>query len=179
MADPKSISELDAEIASDNTARARLADEAEKKRQEEIKRLEAAKTAETGKPAVYFDPINLKKDGPPASDRLRAFEDRHLGEDATRINGAVERGHGSRFKAMRPEQHAEHSALEHLVKAEKDVADSSAALDVAKQAHAVALKKLDDASTRETAADMDPGPRPDTWADQTPAMDDASKQGGG
>lgn len=80
-----------------------------------------------------------------AAAKLRAFEDKHLGKDATRINGEVERGVGSRFKAMTPEQHAEYAALEALVKAETDIADSSAKLDKAKQDHEAALKKLADA----------------------------------
>jgi hypothetical protein len=87
-----------------------------------------------------------------AKTKLRGFEDAHLGRDATRINGEVERGIGSRFKAMTPEKHAEYLALEALVAAEQAIADSSAALEKAKQDHEVALVKLANAQKASEAA---------------------------
>ena len=77
-----------------------------------------------------------------AKTKLRGFEDAHFGRDATRINGEVERGIGSRFGSMSPTKAAEYAALEALVKAEDDIADSSAALEQAKRDHDVALKRL-------------------------------------
>jgi hypothetical protein len=75
----------------------------------------------------------------PATDtgaaKLRAFEDKHLGRKAMRNKeGHVERGYGSTFKAMTPEQHAEHAALEKLVEAEAKVDEANVALSAAKVA---------------------------------------------
>ena len=87
-----------------------------------------------------------------AKTKLRGFEDAHFGRDATRINGEVERGIGSRFGSMSPTKAAEYAALEALVKAEDDIADSSAALDQAKRDHDVALKRLAAAQKASTDA---------------------------
>lgn len=66
-----------------------------------------------------------------AAERLRAFEDRILGEDVVRLDGHVERGHGSKFQRMTAEQKAAHAALVHLVGAEdrmtKAIAEHAAA----------------------------------------------------
>lgn len=86
---------------------------------------------------------------PPAATRLRSFEDVNFGKDCTRINGTVERGVGSRFKAMSPEKSAEYAALEALVKAEQAVADASAATEKAKADHDAALARL--AAAQKTA----------------------------
>ncbi len=59
--------------------------------------------------------------------RLRAFEDKHLGEDAVRINGELERGHGSRYSKMSPAHRAHHDALVELVAAEKAHVDAGVA----------------------------------------------------
>ena len=58
--------------------------------------------------------------------RLRAFEDEHLGADAVRINGEFERGHGSRYSKMKPSHRAHHDALVELVAAEKAHVDAGA-----------------------------------------------------
>jgi hypothetical protein len=75
-----------------------------------------------------------------AASKLRAFEDEHLGKDATRINGELERGVGSRWAGLGSHKKAHHAALEKLVKAEQGVADASAALDAAESGHAAAVK---------------------------------------
>lgn len=70
-----------------------------------------------------------------AHQKLRAFEDRHLGEDAVRINGEVERGHGSKFKTLSPDHHREYAALERLRDAEKALSDAAATLAQAQSAY--------------------------------------------
>jgi hypothetical protein len=80
-----------------------------------------------------------------AAQRLRAFEDEHLGEDAPRINGAVERGVGSPFAAMTPQRLVHHAAIEKMVEAEKAVITANAALSAAQAAHDAAVKAVDDA----------------------------------
>jgi hypothetical protein len=79
-----------------------------------------------------------------AKDRLRAFEDKNFGKDVPRIGGAIERGHGSPFKAMPAEKQAEYAAIEKIVEAEQKVADASAELETSK-ANLVAATKLADA----------------------------------
>lgn len=88
------------------------------------------------------DPFGRQSEMIPAAALLRSFEDEHLGEDAVRIEGQIERGHGSKFKAMTPQKQAEHGALEQLVAAEKRVADAQTALASATAAHDAALAKL-------------------------------------
>lgn len=92
---------------------------------------------------VHDEPVAAKA-------RLRAFEDDVLGKDAGRINGEVERGVGSPFAAMTPQQKAHHAALEQLVAAENGMADASAKLASAEAAHAAAAKT---AEAAEAAAD--------------------------
>lgn len=78
-----------------------------------------------------------------AAQKLRAFEDEHLGKDAVRIDGDLERGAGSRFQAMTDDQRAQHKALENLVAAEKKMADAIAALATAQAAHDAAALQFD------------------------------------
>lgn len=85
-----------------------------------------------------------------ARQKLRAFEDEHFGADCVRINGEVERGYGSKFKAMTPEHARHYAALENLTAAEKGVADATAAVEAANLAHDEALKKAE--ATKVTAA---------------------------
>jgi len=74
-----------------------------------------------------------------AKAKLRAFEDEHLGKDAVRIKGEIERGHGSPFAAMKPELKRHYEALERVVAAEQKVDDAAAALAAAKVAHEAAM----------------------------------------
>lgn len=90
----------------------------------------------------FYEPLAEPEPSMSARERLRAFEDEVLGTDAIRIEGHVERGHGSRFKAMTPEQHAQYTVLEALIAAEKKIADASADLAMAEAAHAAATAKL-------------------------------------
>lgn len=78
-----------------------------------------------------------------AAERLRAFEDKHLGEDTPRHAGAIERGHGSPFTALHPDKQREYAALERLVEAEKKVEETASALAVAETAHAAAKANLE------------------------------------
>jgi len=77
-----------------------------------------------------------------ATERLRAFEDEHLGKDAVRLHGRVERGSGSRYqnpKIMTPELRRQHAALEHLVESEKHLAEAHTKLLQAEESHEAAL----------------------------------------
>lgn len=85
-----------------------------------------------------------------AKQKLRAFEDETFGKDCVRISGEVERGFGSPFKKMTPEEARRHAALEHLVAAEKKLMDATAAVDAANLAHDDAKAKAD--ATKTTAA---------------------------
>lgn len=75
----------------------------------------------------------------PAADRVRAFEDEHLGKEAVRIGGRIERGYGSPFAAMSDEKKRQYAALEKLVAAEQKLADAHAALIQAEADHEAAL----------------------------------------
>lgn len=74
-----------------------------------------------------------------AADRVRAFEDKHLGKDAVRIGGRIERGSGSPFAAMSDEKKRQYAALEKLVAAEQKLADAHAAVIQAETDHEAAL----------------------------------------
>lgn len=81
----------------------------------------------------------LANEAPPsAADRLRAFEDVHLGKDAVRLHGRIERGFGSPFKAMLPEKHQHYAALEKLVTTEQALSDARGTLLAAEAAHEAA-----------------------------------------
>jgi len=84
-------------------------------------------------------PVDIPVDT--AKTRLRAFEDATFGRDAPRIAGEVERGVGSPFARMNPVQKAHHAALEQMVIAEQRHADAVAALESAKVAHDLAVKR--------------------------------------
>jgi hypothetical protein len=100
-----------------------------------------------------------------ASERLRAFEDEHFGEDAPRFAGQVERGHGSKHALMSPEGKAHHLALELAVTAEKALADAKAKVAEAEagvataearvtaagEAHATAKQKAEEKAAAKVA----------------------------
>ncbi len=75
--------------------------------------------------------------------RLRAFEDRVLGEDVVRIDGKVERGIGSKFSLMDDVKKAEHAALERLIEAEQKMVKIMGQLDAAKTELATAQEAAD------------------------------------
>lgn len=100
-----------------------------------------APPAAAEKPVGSVDPFEASEPAS-AAQRLRAFEDEHLGPDAVRIGGHVEKGHGSAFKSLSPAHHGHYAALEKLVDAETKLgvatsaqAQAQAAYDAAK-AHA-------------------------------------------
>ena len=105
-------------------------------------------------PSPAPEPVSTVIPEPVAQEKLRAFEDEHIGKDAVRIRGNIERGYGSKFKDMPPEKHAEYAALERLVEAEQKVIEANAALSTAQVAHQQALDNLDIATkaTDEKAA---------------------------
>lgn len=100
-------------------------------------------SAQTNKTDInQKDPVT----GTPAHERLRAFEDEFIGKDAPRINGHIERGHGSLFdRELSPNQKAHYAKLEHLVHTEKRMADASAALEKAKVENDAAMAAADTA----------------------------------
>lgn len=79
---------------------------------------------------------------PTAAEQLRAFEDKVLGKDVPRINGAIERGIGSKFASMSPADKAAHAALERLVDADDRVTRAQAELDAAKLEQSAAAKAV-------------------------------------
>jgi hypothetical protein len=119
------------------------------------------------------DPVEPAPDT--AKTRLRNFEDDVLGEDAVRISGQIEKGHGSHFKTkMTHEQRVQHGALEKLVEAEQKVADTSAALAKAEAEHEAAEKyavACTEASARADAERKDRAAK----ADERKAHADAGK----
>lgn len=79
----------------------------------------------------------------PAAARLRAFEDKTIGPDAPRVNGALERGVGSLFSRMKADDKAMHARLSKLVETEAKLSDATAAVTAAQQAHDAALAAVD------------------------------------
>lgn len=74
------------------------------------------------------------------SEMLREFEDEQMGPDVPRVDGKVERGHGSKFQQMKPHHRARHAALERLVHAEDELVKATAEI-------ARATVKRDEAQT--------------------------------
>lgn len=87
-----------------------------------------------------------------AAARLQAFEDEHLGVDAVRINGQIERGVGSPFAKMSDAERAQHTALENLVAAEAKLADAHGALMKADADCEAAAAAVDAAKEKADAA---------------------------
>lgn len=79
-----------------------------------------------------------------AAQRMRAFEDEHLGAEAPRIDGKIERGHGSLFSRLSPDQRARHAKIEHLAHAEDKVAQAAEKLSEAQVGHAQAVAALEE-----------------------------------
>jgi len=75
-------------------------------------------------------------EAPDARAKLRAFENEHLGEDVPRVNGQIEKGHGSLFhQKLDDDQKRTHSALEQLVHAEDELQKANANLAKAERDH--------------------------------------------
>ena len=75
--------------------------------------------------------------------RLRDFEDKHFGKDATRIAGQVEKGHGSKHQLAPDDVKAHHAALESAIGAEQALAELRAKLVDAEQALAAATARVE------------------------------------
>lgn len=114
----------------------------------------------TDKPLDHIDHVERGLDPAPKDapgiDRLRAFEDKHFGKDAVRINGRIERGSGSPYATAKPEVRRQYEMLEALIEADQRVADARAALAVAEEAHDRALAALENEPDIDTDADADP-----------------------
>ena len=67
-----------------------------------------------------------------ASQRLRAFEDERFGSDEFRLNGEIQKGHGSKWRTLTNEQRAYHASLERLVAAERHFSVAQGAAEKAK-----------------------------------------------
>lgn len=83
-----------------------------------------------------------------AAQRLRAFEDEHLGPNAVRIGGHVEKGHGSAFKALSPAHHGHYAALEKLVDAETKLGAATSAQAQAQAAYDAARAHAESSAVR-------------------------------
>jgi hypothetical protein len=82
-----------------------------------------------------------------AAQRLRAFEDEHLGADAVRIHGdRVERGSGSLFQRLPPEKRKAHELIEKTVETERNLAHAREKLAIAENTHNAAVAAAEDAS---------------------------------
>lgn len=86
-----------------------------------------------------------------AAARMRAFEDQHLGADAPRIDGQIERGTGSAYSQLSPVRHRHYEALERLVASEQKLADAHAALIQADVDHDEAMAAADAAEAEPDA----------------------------
>lgn len=78
-----------------------------------------------------------------SAELLRAFEDDKLGADAVRINGQIERGHGSKFRDLTEQDQAHHAALEKLVDAEQKLVDATTAHQLAEEAYEAAVAAVE------------------------------------
>lgn len=82
-----------------------------------------------------------------AAQRLRAFEDEHLGPDAVRLHGdRVERGSGSLFERLPADKQYAHVMIEKTVETERKLAEAHAALVAADEEHEAAVAAAEDAS---------------------------------
>lgn len=75
-----------------------------------------------------------------AVQRLRAFEDEHLGTDTPRFAGKIEKGHGSLFGRLPDDKQKAHAAFEKAVVTEQKLADAHGALLAAEAEHNVAVE---------------------------------------
>lgn len=78
-----------------------------------------------------------------AAARLRAFEDKHFGTQAVRINDRIERGMGSPYQMAAPEVRKQHKAIENLIEAEAKLAAAHSALIAADAEYEAAEKACD------------------------------------
>lgn len=110
-----------------------------------------------------------------AAARLRTFEDEMFGRQVVRINGRIERGSGSPYSRMNPEQRALYAAYENLVDADQKLTDAHAALIAAQFGYDVAETNIETAAEQiKTAADekakADADAAIDAMADKPPIV---------
>jgi hypothetical protein len=96
--------------------------------------------------------------------RLRKFEDDHFG-DTPRVQGKIQRGHGSQFQNLSDKEKAEYAALENLVAAQdahqQAVSHANAALQRLHEAAERAGVDPDDLDDEpEEAKEPEPQPEP-------------------
>lgn len=94
-----------------------------------------------------------------AAEQLAQFENKVFGKRAPRVQGKVERGHGSLLRGLSPEDQALHAALEEQAEAEAalagahvTVAATQAALDAATERCAKAAEVSEKAAADAVAA---------------------------
>lgn len=78
-----------------------------------------------------------------AQQRLREFEHETFGADAPRIDGHLERGHGSLIQRAGDAHRKAHDALLHVVHTETAVEAARAKLNEVEDAHAKAMSMAD------------------------------------
>lgn len=133
-----------------------MADETETKPLSEL--VETERKLDEPKEPVEPVPEPLPEEEITAAQRLRAFEDEHLGADTTRIGGKIEKGHGSHFHTkLTDEERAEHTALERLIQAESELSKATADLAAAQDKHAKAAEAADRAADHAPEGDKDAG----------------------
>lgn len=108
---------------------------------------------EPGDPRPSDRPTDTPEPEGRAADRLRAFEDKHFGKDAVRINGRIERGSGSPYQMAHPLVREQHARIEKLIEAEEKLAVAHAALIQADTEHEMAKQAVADAEKDADASD--------------------------
>lgn len=105
----------------------------------------------TDKPLSHIAEVEHQMPQPEPADepmsgaaRLRAFEDKHFGEKAVRIQGRIERGSGSPYQMAHPSVREHYGKLEKLIAAEQKLAEAHTALIAADAEHDAAEKAVDD-----------------------------------
>lgn len=91
--------------------------------------------------AISADPFEASEPAS-AAQRLRDFEDEHLGADTPRFAGKIERGHGSLFGRLTADKQKIHGAIEKTVTTEQKVSDARAALLAAEAEHNAAVEDV-------------------------------------
>jgi hypothetical protein len=106
-------------------------------------------TDETSTMAAPAEPAAPRRRGRPprgeasqaetsAAERLAALEEKLFGDRAARVNGKIERGHGSLFRRLSADEQRHYLALDAEVEAEAKVALARTALTLAENALAAA-----------------------------------------
>lgn len=78
-----------------------------------------------------------------AAERFEALEEKLFGGRAARVDGKIERGHGSLFRRLPEDEQRRYLAMEAEVEAEKVVAAAQTALTLAEAALATAIARCE------------------------------------